>query len=664
VNLRTDVLVLLILAALAAAPVARGAADPLQLGPVTYRRGFADPRIPGLGSEERRLGGRLYVGLRNEGAAPLRIRGITLNGADADELIRAEKLFWWRVWPEEIPAGGVSTLTLVGGAPLLQEGAQVELTLRADDGLTASGRFDLVTPALSIAYAVPTKDWRTLLVWLRSDDELNVLRVREVRLGGEECSTAPLSDTIAPGRSAIVRLRLEEPLRALEPLQIIARAEDERGRAVECMAPIRALIPPFPIGTWDGPQYDPDCLKSMAAMGYDGLINGGSEADLEAMEKLSREYGYGLLSHVGWGPGNARPFVFDNVAPQPWCLALALTDEPDLHSGERTGNMRSSTYTYLGNIEVWRRCSTRPTFVNLCADHKFYEYAPITDLVGYDAYAVGAPGIERSHVGYARDLESVAYYTWDLKRCAEPSPIWVWAQGYHAWVYRLLGGLLLGGEPGRALVTPSECRVQLVEQLGRGAKGVWWFLSRTREDTRAGFYDELKEEAEEFGVPQDRIPALVDKAMEPWDEIWRELGRLNSIVRQLRPLLTYADPYQQFVRDVSWTGRADVATLAGEDALIIFAANLDYYHTPQGARFQPLKELALTVERPPWLEVGDVFEVTPEGPRDVEWKADGDSLAIAAGPLTDVKIYAACRSRAWREQMAARALSQAAAGSE
>ncbi|UCH34003.1 MAG: hypothetical protein JSV65_15805 [Armatimonadota bacterium] len=658
-NLSALMIPVVIMVVLAAAPAAGAASSPFQLGTASYRRGYVDPRIPGLGSENRSVGGRLYVALHNAGATPLRVSQLSLNRKDAEELIRDDKLFWWRVWPEEIPPQGSSTLTLVGGRPLLQEGARLKLSVRCEKGVAATGQFDLITPPLSIAYVVPTEDWRGLLVWLRNDDELNTLCVGEVGVAGLECRALPLCGTIAPGRSTIVRLRFKQLLKYLQPLQLIAHAEDQRGRQVACLAPIRALIPPFPIGTWNGPTYDAKHLTAMAEFGYDGLINGGSEADVAAMDELAKKHGYGLLSHVGWGPGNVRQSVLDNVAPKPWCLALALTDEPDLHSGARTGDMRSSTFTYLGGVEVWRRCESCPTFVNLCDDSKSYEFAPITDIVGYDAYAIGAPGIERSHVGYARDLETLAYHTWDLKRNAEPSPIWVWAQGYHAWVHRLLAGLLLGGEAGRAMVTPSECRVQLMQQLGRGAKGLWWFLARKKDDTRQGFHDELHEEGAEFGVTEDRFEALVEKAMEPWDELWAELGRLNSIVLQLRPMLTYADPYQQFVRDAGWVERADVATVAAEEALVIFVTNLSYYHTLQGALFRPIKDLSLTVERPPWIEVWDVFEVTPEGPRRAEWSAEGNALTIEAGPLTDVKVFVASASRELRAEMEDRALSAA-----
>jgi len=645
----------------------------LKLGVVTYRRGYADPRIPGLGHAMPALGGRLYVGLLNRGTKPVRIEKLKLNGSDAQELIGAQQIFWWRVWPEEIPAGGVSTLTIVGGAPLLQEGARLEMSVQADDGSEASARLDeLASPPLAIAYAVPADSWHALLVWLRNDSATHALRAPEIEILGVKTSARPLCETIAPGRCTIVRVGLNQPLRPLQPLQIIARARNDRGRVVEAMAPLRALVPPFPIGTWDGPTYDPDFLKTLAGMAVDGLINDGSEADIAAMDRLSKEYGYGLLSHCGWGPGNVRPFVLDNVAPKPWSLALALMDEPDLHRGagrpdlSGPGNMRASTWTYLGGIEVWRRCDVRPTFVNLADDTKFYEFAGMTDIIGYDAYAIGAPGIERSHVGYARDLESVAYYTWDLKRCAEPGPTWVWAQGYHAWVYRLLAGLLMGGEAGRAMVTPSEMRVQLIEQLGRGAKGVWWFLARKQEETRAGFESEIRDGAKGLGISltAERLAALVDAAMQPWDELFAEMGRLNSVLRQLRPVLTYADPYQRFELDRDGERHADVATVAGEEALVIFVANLSYYHMLQGARFQPIPDLALTVELPAWLKAsgappaGDMFEVTPQGPRDVKWSAQGAALKIDAGALTDVKIFAAAPTRALRQQMAARALAQ------
>jgi len=89
---------------------------------------------------------------------------------------------------------------------------------------------------------------------------------------------------------------------------------------------------------------------------------------------------------------------------------------------------------------------------------------------------------------------------------------------------------------------------------------------------------------------------------------------------------------------------------------VIFAANLDYYHTLQGAWFRPIQSLPLTVELPAWLKVADVFEITPEGPRDVKWSGTRESLSIDAGYLTDVRIFVASAAHGLRSEIASRAL--------
>ena len=58
-NLSALMIPVVIIVVLAAAPAAGAASPPFQLGAASYRRGYVDPRIPGLGSENRSVGGRL-----------------------------------------------------------------------------------------------------------------------------------------------------------------------------------------------------------------------------------------------------------------------------------------------------------------------------------------------------------------------------------------------------------------------------------------------------------------------------------------------------------------------------------------------------------------------------------------------------------------------------
>lgn len=644
----------------------------LEIGPTSFCHAYVHPRLSEDGLPGELKGGRLEVVLQNRSDATVPLSRVLLNGRSADDLTAEGQVHWWRAWPEQVPPGGFSALTIQGAAALMKEGAVVALTV---NDVTAT--IPLVTPVLSISSVSISEDLRSAVVHLRNDDPTRGLRLLQVAVLGHQAEVEPLADEIPPLRTTICLLRFDRALRFLEMLALVARAETADGDPVQALGTFRAFRTPFPIGTWVGPQADPEHLKNLAGIGIDGLIDGGGPEAVAAMDGLCKQYGMRLLSHTGWGEANVSEFVTGTTANKPWSLALALMDEPDLHSGKDAGGLSVARFTERGNRKVWQLTDARPTFVNLCRPGTFPEFARIADIVGYDAYQVGAPGDEASHWGYARDLEAAAWYMWALHRNAEPSPTWAWSQGYHGWTHRLIFGLLTTGKPGRALVTPSECRVQLVQELGRGIKGLWWFLCLSKAGTEKQFWTDL----EEGGAPEwerlksmaapgvdlsaypqltkETLAPIIAEAMKPWDELWNEIRNLNSVVRQIRDLLQEGDTYEQRQFDIGWgASPRDLATVASPDALVVFLTNLGYYQTCTGAVFRPVAHWSVTAELPPWLTPADVFEVTAAGPRDAAWKANDASVEITVDGLEDVRFYVVAADRSLRQACAEKALAQ------
>jgi len=73
--------------------------------------------------------------------------------------------------------------------------------------------------------------------------------------------------------------------------------------------------------------------------------------------------------------------------------------------------------------------------------------------------------------------------------------------------------------------------------------------------------------------------------------------------------------------------------LVGDDAMALLIVNDNFASDRVGTVVRPLEKARIQVRPPSWLRCGDVFELTPEGTRDVKRQADRGGLTLDLGTV-------------------------------
>ncbi len=314
----------------------------------------------------------------------------------------------------------------------------------------------------------------------------------------------------------------------------------------------RAFEDNFPIGVWSN---KPETYETLYNLHIDTMVEGGNK-DNPFFTEIAPKYGFRAMVHTGV-PLNVD--VVREFSNHPYVLCWMLQDEPDWST--------PANIIFLVNQHLCQYDNTKPTFLTLCRNIKFFEYASICDIPCQDHYSVTAPSSSKWPKPYGTRLEETAYYTRDLKLASEPKPIWVWSQAIADWSER----------PKRPVPTPEELGAQLVLNLGRGAKGILWF---NHDEKVAKKYPELERE------------------MQGW-------GRVMSLLKEY---LLSSEPINF---DNSAPENVDIAPLIGRDFAILCITNLDYDIHPEAYLFRAKQNIKISIKLP--IQVQSVFEVRPQG---------------------------------------------------
>jgi hypothetical protein len=248
----------------------------------------------------------------------------------------------------------------------------------------------------------------------------------------------------------IARVKLAAPLASSELFILKLNLKDAKGdRAV--FAHRRAFADYFPIGTWGG---DEDLRDELHRLHIDTCVQGGKKTD-SFFARDAERLGMKAMVHTG---------VITNIdllrelGDSPHVVCWMIQDEPDWAI--------PAQHMVLAEQTVRQYNNTVPTFITLCRNVKFPEYAPIADIPCMDHYSVTAPSQQQvapplGHAPSRRRRTTRA----TSRPPRSPKPIWIWSQGLADW----------GERPKRPVPTPSELGAQLVLNLSRGAKGILWF---------------------------------------------------------------------------------------------------------------------------------------------------------------------------------------------
>lgn len=91
--------------------------------------------------------------------------------------------------------------------------------------------------------------------------------------------------------------------------------------------------------------------------------------------------------------------------------------------------------------------------------------------------------------------------------------------------------------------------------------------------------------------------------------------------------------------------------LAGTDTLVLLAVNDGIASDRLGTVVVPLPNTPVTITPPAWLAAVDGFEITPQGLRDMNWKADAGQLVLELGETEVARLVLLTADKSLRGQL-------------
>lgn len=276
-----------------------------------------------------------------------------------------------------------------------------------------------------------------------------------------------------------------------------------------------------------------------------------------------------------------NPACLEGNRKKPLNMLYLLSDDPAgadlkaIRSADKAVNADFSLGASAGEIcsyaeECYRYDPLRPVSVCLRDAGKPFSYFVYGELS--DALLIHPC----ENVYYRHRPLRDGYWTYLGKLACEPRPLYVLPEAFRA-VGRC------GASP--RFPTPEELRLIVYYELAYGAKGILFFKKSGEEGYEA-------------------VPSLV-----------KEIIKLNGELQKLKPLLMIGEPIQLAV--ASNPQVETYSLLCGDEAIIVLLINHDHDSNFEPGKeefsFRPIRNFALKISIPDWLEVEEVYEITEGG---------------------------------------------------
>ncbi len=499
-------------------------------------------------------GGLVHIYYRNISNEPVTIRYWRWNHKDRSHWVLNHFVAWDRFINQTVQPGELGVLEINAVSEDFATGTNYSLQLVDNRSrLCATAEGTLTPEPVRITYIRVFPEMKELEVFVRNFSKDSFQIENTLLFPSREFTADWNVKQLGPGEMAIGRIQLSQPLSSGNWFITGMELSADKGKTKSFLfAHRRAFEDFFPIGVWTN---SPETYETLYNLHIDTMVEGGNK-DKPFFTEIASKYGFRAMVHTGVP---LRVETVREFSGHPYVVCWMLQDEPDWSI--------PANIMFLTNEHLCQYDNTKPTFITLCRNIKFFEYASICDIPCQDHYSVTAPSSSKWTKPYGTRLEETAYYTCDLKLASEPKPIWIWSQAIADW----------GERPKRPVPTPEELGAQLVLNLGRGAKGILWF-------------NHDKKVAEKY-------PEL-ERAMQGW-------GRVMSL---LRDNLLSSDP-------IDFSGTApkeiDIAPLLGREFMILCITNMDYEIHPEAYPFQEKKNIEIAINIP--FQGQSVFEIRPEG---------------------------------------------------
>lgn len=614
----------------------------------SFREGASNPAIreksPGL--EE--MGGTAYLRVDNSQAGSLVISDVIVNGVAADELIKSRKIWWWRQRPNPVPNGRSGIIEICGSSSVFPGGGKpVEITLVASTGEKVECKLNRQPDRLVPGYLYIEGD--SLRLFIRNDDPASRYTIDGIMIDGTDVAASVVPSELGPGDVALAVVDGCKSAQVRDTVALEIKAKDVAGNPLNILRPVTLIEPRFPIGVWQNSSgfATDEYRQKLVQLGIDTPV-----ADITAVAENQASYVKDIIEKYDFKPMvfvrpklDAKPslpdFVTDFLANRGAGDIFAAFDSAEEPEIGKDDDVYPKTFKVMQTTEAIRAVTRRhPIAGTLCQSRKFYQYAPIFDVAIMDAYRVTAPSADDPPFYWGNYLESLVFYTRDLKLNSEPAPIWVWGQGIHRWTERAW----VDNSPGRPIPSPSEARAQLYMQLAEGAKGLLWFQYIMPDGFGDGYkkiFRENQEDLKQMGISlsEDNIGQAIAYYRKCAEELEPAIADMNAEMRVLRPILSRGDRYPHI--SVVSAGAKDTyaGCVASEKALVVFVVNLDYEFNPRGYIFRPREQVKLTVECPEWLtDVDSAWLIWGDKHESIPLTVEAMNLCFAVPYLEDGAI--------------------------
>jgi hypothetical protein len=570
---------------------------------------------------------------------PASLRFSKLPQADIDRLLAAGEPVWWKVDPPSLPPGGFAEVTIrlrrqpKGPLTVQALASQSQWTTRIMP--TNSPRFMGISfsPALDTVYCYVQHPQQADAEG-RGASPGRVSEGTNERLGeaslpsrvlvdGEDVTSRSTIAADAAVNVAPLLIRLSQPL-AKGSFHCFQAIYQDGSQAI---AGVRAFTDEFIYGMW-------------------GYINQGSNAqqrvdyylgDLQrhnvnaVMESYGGEVGAFLSGESGREHSRTTGIraMRNNVGKVLNPVYYFLKDEPDAHDfavRQLEPNQRLGT---LGQDVVRRSCTFReqdpssPQLLNLDNTYKpdnWYMYGQLPDVCCADPYFQEQQRIvwtERPAwaASFVKPLYVLGVATICNSACA-PKPLHI-----------ILNSVRHDSKAGPfRFATPVEKTVELFYALGAGAKAFsyWWYTP----------YGEFHG----CGAKDKEAVAL-----------WRQIGLLGAQVRTAGPVLTRSCPAVVPLKAPPklWTR----TLLAGTNTIVLLAVNDNIASDRLGTVVVPLPKTVVTLAPPTWCKPADLFEITPEGVQDLNWKSDAGQVTVDLGQTEVARLVLLTADKSLRSNL-------------
>jgi hypothetical protein len=555
--------------------------DKLRIEYVGYRPARYETAFLSEPSNERpNRGGLISVYFRNVSDGPLRLAFWRANGEDESYWRLGGFLAWDRAYEDTLAPGVLTVLEINAVAAQFGEGKPFAFSYVDREQWRPVGKTEtqLREDGVQVSLIRVLPGLRNLEVHVRNRGRDKAV-IESIAVDKHAVKTASwVGQTMEGPSQAIGRLELEDPLHPSELLVVELTIKVQAGSRV-VYAHRRAFEDGFPIGCWSN---DEKTYAILRRLHIDTCVRGG-RADDEFYAQVAPKYGFRTMAPTG------KPVDVDqlrSLGDHPAVVCWMLADEPDW-------NTTPDVMLFVDQT-VRRYNSTKPTFITLCRNVKFFEYASISDIPCMDHYCVTAPTSSKWPKVYGTHLEETGYYTRDLKRAAEPKPIWVWSQAIADWEER----------PRRPVPTPDELAVQLVQNLGAGAKGILWF----------NYSQEMAE----------RYPDVRD-AVQRW-------GRVLQVTRED---FLAAEPCDAAVEAPE---KVEAAPLVAWDKLLLCVTNVDYEIDDEAYPFVYKSGVRVSLDPPEWIAPVVALRVSPDGVVRAPFAVTSGRIEITLDELTSAAV--------------------------